>query len=403
MSRALLPALLVACLGVVWPASPAQAGPLIPLVGPRDVTDMMDLPDGPLDRQTQAGSLALGMAPRFVALAREGLEYLYRRDYKGFRAFFVELEAVYPDTAVASIADVLTWQAVMLENFDFRYDAAYEAASASARAKLTAALAKPGNDGWEHFMMAGVVGIESIHAARRGRYLPALTLAFEAIDQAEKTRVAAPDFVDLRLADGLYAYWRSALSGRIKMLPDFGDARQQGIEQMLEVVRDGVFLAAPARLSLAFSYLEENDFDKAKGMLLANRVLYPDNLINEQMLGVTRLYAMELDDAMRSFERVRAIDPDARRVRYYIGLVHVRARRFDAAVPELRAYLGYDGLESYQVSWANYRLGRALEGLKRWAEAVSAYQDAVKADGHEESRKRLDHLRKLRRDGKITY
>lgn len=402
MFRAVRLAVLATLALVIGPAT-AAAAPLVPVTGPRDVTDMMDLPDGPLDPQTQAGSLALGMAPRFVALAREGLELLYRRDYKRFRAFFVELEAVYPGTAVASIADVLAWQAIMLENFDFRYDAAYQAASASARAKLTAAMSTPGNEGWEHFMMAGVVGIESIHAARRGRYLPALTLAFEAIDQAEKTRTVAPDFVDLRLADGLYAYWRSALSGRIKLLPNFGDAREQGLDQMMEVVRDGVFLAAPARLALAFSYLEENDFDRAEGMLLANRLLYPDNLINEQMLGVTRMYAMKLDDAMRSFQRVLAIDPKARRVRYYVGVTHVRARRFDAAIPELRTYLSYDGLEPYQVSWANYRLGRALEGLKRWAEAVDAYQAAVKADGHDESRKRLDHLRKLKRDGRIAY
>lgn len=395
---------LVACWLALWvvPAV-ALAGVTPDLKGPRDATDAMDRPSGLVDPVVDEGALALGMSPLFVHHARQGLELLYHRRYDDFRSYFHRLEEVFPHTVVGSIADVLAWQAIMLEDFSFQHDDAYAEASGAARRKLEAALARPGAEGWEHFMMAGVSGIEAIHAARKGRYVQALTLAFEAIDHAEKTREAAPEFTDLKLADGLYVYWRSALAGKIPMLGGYADRRQDGIAMMQTVASRGVFLAAPARLSLAFAWLEENQFKRAADELAANHDLYPDNLINEQMYGVALMYGNRISEAMAAFDRVLAIDPGARRVHYYRGTALYKARRYDQAEAELRAYLAYDGLEAYQLSWAWYRLGRVLEKLKRWDEAYEAYQQAQRADRHDGARQRIDHLKQQRREGRIAF
>ena len=195
----------------------------------------------------------LGMDKDFVLGVKEGLDLLYERRYRDTRSYFAKLEAKNPGTAVSAVGDLLVWQAMMLENFDYRFDDQYRAASKLARAKLGAAGKEPGNEGWEELMWSVVTGLEAIHAARQAKYLPALTLAFEAIDHVESTRKSAPDFVDIRLADGLYNYWRSVLTQRSKALPDFGDRKQEGIAQIQDVIDHGVFLVAPARLSMAFT------------------------------------------------------------------------------------------------------------------------------------------------------
>lgn len=385
------------------PAWAAPPGPYLGLEGPRDANDAMDRPRGVVLEVVEQGALQLGMSPLFVHHAREGLELLYLRKYDHFRAYFREMEQVFPDTAVASIAEVLAWQSIMLEDFSFEHQEAYEKASAEARAKLSRAIDKPGAEGWDHFMMAGVVGIESIHAARSGRYLAALRLAFEAIDHVEKTRSSAPDFVDLKLADGLYIFWRSALAGKIPMLGGYADRKDDGIAMMQAVAQDGIFLAPPARLSLAFAWLELNRFDKAVSELEANRTRYARNLINEQMYGVALMYAQRLSEAMAAFDRVEQIDGSTRRVHYYRGLALYRAKRDADAVQAFQRYLSFDGLESYQRAWAWYRLGRTYERQKRWSDAFDAHREAVRADGHDGAKRRVDHLRSQRRQGKIQF
>src|SRR5690606_28993051 len=138
-----------------------------------------------------------------------------------------------------------------------------------------AALAIPGNEGWEHFLMAGVAGIEAIHTMRKESYLPALQLAFEAMDHVQRSKEAAPAFVDLLLADGMYNYWRTVVTMSTPLLPDFGDHRVEGIEQMQKVEIEGVFLGPPTTLALAFTWIEERKHRNALIACLKNQRAYP--------------------------------------------------------------------------------------------------------------------------------
>jgi tetratricopeptide (TPR) repeat protein len=357
----------------------------------------------PFTPPAMEGSKHLGVSPAFVDGVIAGLDLLYERKYKECRAWFADLQKTFPGTGVAPVGDVLVWQAVMLENFDFRFDDAYRAASAQARKELGAAAKVPGGDAWEELMMTVVSGLEAIHAARKGSYLPALTLAFEAIDHVEKTRRLAPGFVDLHLADGLYDYWRTVVTKSVKGMPDFGDKKEQGLSEMQDVVDHGIFLKAPARLSIAFAWIEERQHAKAIAELSANRETYPGNLINELMLGLAKLYAKDLPGALASFDRVLAIDPGNRRAHYYRGLVLLRQGKPVDAEAELRTYLAFDHLEPYQVSSTWYRLGDALYAQKKHGEAYLAYEAAVKTDGDKAAKAAIDRMNKARKEGTISW
>ncbi len=384
----------------LWAAPSAHAGEWVKVDGPRAAAmapEKVVTAGAGLPPLAVAGGRMLSMDPVFVDHAIRGIDLLYQRRYRDTRAFFAELDGVFPGTTTSAIADVLVWQAVMLENFDFRFDAQYQAASQRARAGLTAALEEPGAEAWEHFMLAGVAGIEAIHAARQGRYLPALALAFEAMGHVESTRAAAPAFVDLALADGLYNYWRTVLTEQSKVLPSFGDKKEAGIAQMTAVEAGGVFLAPPATLALAFSWVEEREYDKAIAACERNKKKYPGNLINELMLGTSHLYRRAFDDAIRSFERVREIDPKNVRSLYYEGVAWLRKGEVAKAEERLRAYLAAEALESWQRSGALWRLGQAAEKRDDVAAAEAAYKQAIAVDGNKYAKAALDALRKAAR------
>lgn len=365
----------------VLPALPAAAGDYAPAV--------------------VAGAQALATDPAFVHDVRLGLDRLFRRDYDGARAHFEAVERRWPDSGVAAVAETLVWQALMFENFDFRHEKAWKAASERARKGLTAALDRPGNEGWEHFMLAGIVGIESIHTMRREQYLSALQLAFEAMDHAERARAAAKDFVDLLLADGIYNYWRTVVTMSSRVLPDFGDHRAEGLQQMQTVEAAGVFLAAPATLSLAYSWLEERDTRRALASCKKNHDAYPNNVVNNLLLGRVYVADNKFDSALRVYDAILTAAPDNRRVHYYRALALMRAGRIDDAKAALGRYLATEYLESWQRSAALYRLGQIAYRQKRYDDAEVHWQQAIRIDGNKPAKQRLEHLRELSRKGQL--
>jgi len=357
----------------------------------------------PYSIEAYRGAEQLGLNPEYVEGVRQGLELMYLRDYKGVREHFRILDQRFPGTGISPVADTLVWQALMLENFDFKYDSQYWVTSKQARKELEAALATPGNEGWEHFLMAGIVGIEAIHTMRQEHYLPALQLALDAMAEAGKAKEAVPEFTDLLLADGMYNYWRTVVTQNSKVLPDFGDNRMEGLEQMRTVESEGVFLSPPASLALAFSYIEEHELKAALSACARNARSYPDNIINNLLLGQVQTYMRRFTTAMATFDRILAVDPDNKRVRYWRGVTLLRAGRSPEAEQELLTYLAFDYMEDYQRAAGHYRLGQAYYRQRRYGEAEEQFKQAVKLSGHKGAKASLDRMRRLRREGRITF
>lgn len=377
---------------------PAEPAPIVPqdvVATPADLV-VPDPREAEYAGVVYSAAQALNIKPAFVQACRDGLALLYQRDYRGSRVYFQDLERAWPGTGIAGVADVLIWQARMLENSDFEHDQAYRAASAVARARLEESLAKPGNDAWEHFMMVGVSGVEAIHTARQEHYLQALTLAFEAIDHMETVRRLAPDFTDLRLADGLYNYWRTVITDRSKLLPSFGDHKAEGIAQIEEVERAGAFLSEAATLALAYTWIEEDRFRDAVQACLRNGRRYPSSVINNVVMAQTYIMMKRYDTALAALDRIAEEDPSNKRMHYYRGLALLRAERIAEAEAPLERYLGFDYLEDWQRSMGSLRLGQVRAAQGRPDEAEALYKQAIRIDGNKAAKKALDDLKKSR-------
>lgn len=347
------------------------------------------------------GAAALKLDPAYVDSLVAGLQMIYRRDYKDAREHFVQVEAAHPGPGVDAFADILVWQALMFEDYNFTYDKQWIVASKHARAKLDAALAVPGDEAFEEFLYAGVVGIESLHMARKEQYLSAISVSFEAMDHVMKARAAAPDFVDLLLCDGMYNYWRTVITGESRFLPDFGDHRVEGVAQMQAVEKYGVFLSEPTTLALAFTWVEEGRLDLAALAGETNRAKYPDNVINDLMTGHTYVNLRKYATAIAIFDHVRVVAPENRMVHYYTGVAELRAGRYDDAQASLTTFLAFPSLEAWQQSYGLYRLGQLHYKLKRYDDADQDWAAAVKVDGNGPAKARLERLRAARKAGTL--
>lgn len=355
------------------------------------------------DALVKRGAKALGLPEDYVRRTRVGFAKVFERDYKGARQHFVKLDQDHPGTGISGSVDALVWQALMLENFDFRYDRQYEVANKKALDDLKVALQSPEHQGWEHFQMAGLMGVEAIHMVRHGTYLPALNRAFEAMDHVQSAREAAPDFTDLDIADGMYNYWRTVVTMSTKFLPDFGDNRALGIRQIQNVQDNGIFLSDPATLALAFTWLEERKYDQAVGACRRNEARYPNNVINNLLLGQALLYQRHYDDSIAVFKKIQAVAPENNRVHYYLGLATLRKGQPKEAIQHLERYLASDHLEGWQKASGHYRLGQAHYRLKAYKSAEYHYKLAVKETGHKASKQAIDRMQDLRKQGRISY
>lgn len=357
----------------------------------------------PYDSRAYRGAEMLDMDPGFVHGIQVGIEKVYYRDYAGAKAHFKELEAAYPGTAIAPVADTLIWQAIMLENFDFSKEDQYWKSTEKATEALEQALKKEGNQAIEHFLMAGIQGVESIHLMRKFSFIPALQRAFAAMGNIESCREIAPDFVDLKFADGMYHYWRSVVTMSSKYLPDFGDYRTQGIQEMMEVETAGVLLNAPATLSLAFVWHEEGNLKKALASCARNRRAYPDNIINNLVTGSTYTFLRKYDAAIGVFNEILEDDPNNRRVHYWLGLAHHRSGDLDTAMGSYKKYLNFKTLEESHRAQTHYRIGQLHMRKKAYPAAYASYREASKINGHKGAKKSLDRMKDRKKKGEIDY
>jgi len=345
----------------------------------------------------------LDMDPEFLRQIQVGLEQIYLRRYDESLVHFAKVEEAYPGTGLAALSETVVWQARMLENFDNRHEKQYEQASRRARKELEAALEVEGNDAWEHLASAALVGMEAIYAFRQKKYINAVSLAFNAMGHIEASRKAAPDFVDLRLADGMYLYWRTIVTERSSMLPDFGDHKAEGIAAMEDVEKNGVFIRPLATLALAFSFVEDGENERAEIACERNRQRYPDNVVNNLMTAMVRVKRKKYDEAVALVDKVHATDPTNVYGHYWRGVARLKQRRYDEAESSFETFLASPHLEKYQEASAHWRLGQLHEHLDAYDEAVDHYQRAVKVDSHKSSKAALDRLKEQKKDGEIDY
>jgi len=349
----------------------------------------------PYSDRAYEGARVLQMDVAFVDDCIQATDMLFRRDYSGAKKAFEEAGVRWPNSGLGPVGHVLVYQAMMLENMDFKYEPQYELAAKRARQQLQEAMEIPGNEAWEAFIYGGVLGVDAIHNMRRGNYLSSLNRGLEAMKSVNRAKKLAPEFKDPVLGDGLYNYWRTVISRSVKGLPDFADNRKLGIEQMQMVEKEGIFLAPAATFALTYTWLEEGALKRSLSAALRNQKRYPNNIVNNLLVGRLHMYRRQYADSERNFKKVLRAASDNQSVHYYMTRLYLRTKQLSLAERHIDTYMDFELNDAYK-SRALYAKGLIYYRRKDYDTAEQYISQAWRVGKLQRAKRRLEKIQRLR-------
>ncbi len=355
----------------------------------------MMLPLAAAQAREFTGENSLGVETDLMRRTQEGLDLIYQREYQLALRHFREVGEIYPDSPIGPFGRSVVFQAMMLENFDYEYRDTYRVEADKAMERVNKALKSSQQKGWNQFIYAGVVGLDGLDRVREGDYLTAFNKGWDAIEAMKKAGRLEPTFADPDLGIGIYNYWRTAITDRVDFLPRFGDHRAEGIAQMERARDEGMLVWAGASFALAYTYMEERDYDKAMAECLKLQTEYPNSIINNMLLGRIYTKAKDYDAAVATFERIQTTDPGNRRVLWHLGDTYYKTRRHDEDAKRYFEQYLETSIPSMYVCHTNYRLGQIAQRGKDYDEAIRRYELAVAADPkYKPAQSRLESVKK---------
>jgi len=327
--------------------------------------------------------------PTKLSLAQVGVEHLYARRYPEAQRHFEDLRTRYPTSGIGPLGLAILYQERNFEHEDLRYAAPYEKARDACRAQVAEGMAIPGDEAFESFVLAAVLGLDAIDLLRRESWLAALARAYDGMHMLERTKAAAPRFVDPLLGDGIFYYWRTLVARRSPLIPNFQDRRAEALGLMQRVEAEGAFLGPGASLALAYAWLEEGrpELALAQTDRLARR--YPGNVLNQVSRYEILLAAQRYDEALGV---VLALDAGVvPRVHFHRGVAYGRLGRWSEAAEAYESFLRADAPTGDRRAQAAYRAGDAWLRVGRRDRAEVLLVEAAGL-GHRPARDRLKKL-----------
>lgn len=337
------------------------------------------------------GAEMLNMDVEFVWECWQAMEGLYERDYVKSKSTFAGIETRWRGSGVGPVGQALVWQALMLENFDFKYDSQYNVSFNRARQSMEQAMLSPGNEVWETFLLGALLGVDAIHKMRKEEFVTAINRGMEAMKYVALAGEMAPKFVDAQLGDGLWLYWRSVVALNTPGVPTFSDEREKGIEMMQLAQRESVFLRPAAGHALTYTWIEEGEMNRALGLATSLSRAYPNNIVNLQVLGRIQMYRRMYAESESTYKRILTIDANNERVHYYMQRLYLRWGKLDESIAHADKYLAFN-LSDYQRAYSLYYKGNVYYKQKNWDEAEAAYKAAWRADKLKRAKTKLERI-----------
>ncbi|MBJ93179.1 MAG: hypothetical protein CMP23_01750 [Rickettsiales bacterium] len=324
-----------------------------------------------------SGENPLGVHRAEFRFAQEGMELIYLRRYDAALQEFEVAGIEFPDSPLGPLGRSLVYQAMMVENYDYHWDATYRSEFAETQERLRLAMRSRANRSWIYFMYAVHLGVDAMYDVRRSEYISALNKAWDAMEYIKKLHRREPHFHDAKLALGLYNYWRTAITEQVPYLPRFGDRREQGLKQMREAREQGFLCSAPASVALTYSYIEGKKWAEATAEAYWAKKRFPDNIINQMTLARVHRYKKEFKTALAAFQEVLQVDPNNKRVHFHIGETWFKSRKSNKqARTSYQRYLDTEPPAEFKAH-TYYRLGLLERRTRNYDAAIDWLRKSV--------------------------
>ena len=219
------------------------------------------------------GDNPLGAPQDELEALQDGFELVFAGDYRGAWAFFEGHGAVAPDSPVGPLGETGTFLAARYagEPMPIDYAAAHEATAET----INHLVADESWTPWARTLDAMHQGVDGLFASNRGEYLVLLERCQAVLNHLDALEEEAPDFVDAKIASGLFDYWWTVIAHELPYVPAWRDRRASGLAELQEVARDATLVRGPAAFGLALSLVDAGYPDEALPWAQALRDTYP--------------------------------------------------------------------------------------------------------------------------------
>jgi len=324
-----------------------------------------------------SGENPLGVQRAEFRYAQEGMELIYQRKHLEALELFEVAGLDFPDSPLGPVGRSLVYQSMMIENYDFSWEEPYVSELSESKERLRMALRSGHDRSWVYFLYAVHLGIDAMYEVRKGEYVSALNKAWDAIEYIKKLHRREPGFHDVKLALGLYNYWRTAITEAVPYLPRFGDHREEGLQQLREAREKGFLCSAPASIALTYSYIESRMWKEALAEARWAQQRYPNNIINQMTLARVHRKRKQFPEALGAFARILDIDPDNKRVHFHIGETYYKQRKGNAkAEASYKRYLDTEPPAELRAH-TYYRLGLLQRRARNYDAAIQWLQKSI--------------------------
>jgi len=224
-----------------------------------------------------AAELRAGISQDFDGRIDQGLEILYQGDYDSAVVIFDSFIRDHPKNPAGYFFKAGLYQTRMSayeSDFWHRY---YKNSVDSAIMLCDLALDDDPGDAWAYFVRGGSFSYIAAWDARQGKYLAAFRNGLKAVADFKKAREIDSTLYDAYIGIGSYHYFRTKATSLLKWLPFIGDAREQGVSEIITAVEKGRYSRVMGQNALLWIY---TDYGRDKKALELGRLLekqYPNN------------------------------------------------------------------------------------------------------------------------------
>ncbi len=238
-----------------------------------------------------------------------GRDLILSRHYQEAEVFFKKIVQDWPDELVGYFGLMSLYQVRNLDNFDFRFDPDYKIWEEKGRKLALKIVHDPQSEAWDLLMAGGTLGVSGFYKAHNSRWFSALHSSSLAFHAMEECLVKDPRQLDALLGMGLYHYWRSYWTRKLRFLPFFTDRREEGKIELMRAYHQSEFASALAEIALVFIQFQEKQYQKVLDTtdLLLKR--YPQNTILKMLRGKSLFLMKKYPEAIKEFESILFIDP----------------------------------------------------------------------------------------------
>jgi len=243
-------------------------------------------------------------------LALQGRDLILARRYEEAEQFLGQVVHQYPDQLLGYFGFMALYQVRNLENFDYRFDPPYKVWESKGRELALRNVRDEESSAWNLFLAGNTLGISGFYRAHNDHWLTALRDGSLAVHALQRGYEKDATLRESLLGIGLYDYWRSHFTHKLKFLPFFQDKRESAKSTLQIISREANWTSPLAEMALAFIYFQEKNYGSTVSVTNRLLALYPRNVILKLLKGRALFQLKKYPEAVHEFEEIESIDPE---------------------------------------------------------------------------------------------